>query len=296
MAKSTLPRPSEWAKSGARMSGIVWFVIVIASGWVVVHLATYAWRASVVRSLRSCDRPEALPWFDRARAFLFEVLAAAVARLSIPLDWIPQPITDRRPPITNRQSPGTVVLIHDFGVNGASLWLLARRLRRIGWQTAIMRHAALRTDAHALAAELRTLVDAAAASDTKQIVLVGHGFGGMIARLYGRDYGPLQVRRIVTLGTAHRGSVLSSLHGPMRAILQPRGRLVAYVEASDPVPHQFDVITLFSTFDAWVLPAANAEYPGAFNIQVNDVGHDAMLLSTKVFQLVQENLAVPIKE
>lgn len=268
-------------------------VFIIASGvWSVVLLAAYAWRGWVLRSLRSCDRPAPLPWFDRAIAFLFEELASAIALLSAPVDWI-RPV-DRNPP--SAASPGTVILIHDYGVTAASFWSLSRRLRRGGWHTVAMRHGALRTDARVLGSELRSLVESVAASSPKQIVLLGHGFGGMIARLYGRDYGPLRVHRIITLGTPHRGSVLSPLHGPMHSVLEPSGRLVTYVAASDPVPQQFDVIALLSTFDALVLPPANAEYAGAFNIQVDDVGHAALLLSPKVFGLVAENLAEPVSQ
>jgi len=224
---------------------------------------------------------------------LFEVLASAIALLAAPLDWIRPVVADRSSP--SAASAGTVILIHDFGMTAASFWSLDRRLRRGGWHTVAMRHGALRTDARVLGVELRSLVESVAASSPKQIVLLGHGFGGMIARLYGRDYGPTRVHRIITLGTPHRGSVLSPLHGPMRDVLDPGGRLVTYVAASDPVPQQFDVIALLSTFDALVLPPANAEYPGAFNIQINDVGHNALLFSAKVFALIEENLAVALE-
>jgi pimeloyl-ACP methyl ester carboxylesterase len=274
------------------MSGALRVVFTASCVWIAVNLAAYAWRAIILRSLPSCDRPSPLPWIHRAFAFLFEMLAAAVALLSLPFDWIRPSNADRSAPIAESQS-GVVILIHDFGVGAASFWRLAGRLRRAGWHTIAMRHGALRTDARALGADLRNLVESVAASSPKQIVLLGHGFGGMIARLYGRDYGPLRVHRIFTLGTPHRGSVLSPLHGPMRSVLEPGGRLVNYVAASDPVPQQFDVIALFSTFDALVLPPPNAEYPGAFNIQIDAVGHHALLFSRKVFDLVAENLVAP---
>jgi pimeloyl-ACP methyl ester carboxylesterase len=268
------------------MSLLLWPALT----WLLVVAAMYAWRLRVLLSLPHCDRPT-LPVAVAARAFLFETLSSAVALLSFYVDWVAP--ADQRSPATD--SRGTVILVHDFGLNAGAFWLLRGRLRRRGWHSVALRHGALRSDARPLAAELRKLVEEVAAASPAQIVLLGHGLGGLVARLYGRDFGPGRVRRIVTLGAPHRGSRLSPLHGPLRKLLAPRGRLINYLEAADPVPQQFDVIALLSTFDAFVLPPANGEYPGVFNIQVNDVGHYALLLSKRVFGLLEESLAVPVE-
>ena len=55
------------------------------------------------------------------------------------------------------------------------------------------------------------------------------------------------------------------------------------------------MIAIQSHFDAMVLPPGNAEYPGAFNIRVNAVGHNALLFSPKVYELLVENLAAPLR-
>jgi hypothetical protein len=49
-------------------------------------------------------------------------------------------------------------------------------------------------------------------------------------------------------------------------------------------------------FDAVVLPPSAATYPHAFNIQINGVGHHALLFSSRLYQLLAENLQAPIAD
>jgi hypothetical protein len=60
------------------------------------------------------------------------------------------------------------------------------------------------------------------------------------------------------------------------------------------VPQQFDVIAIHSDFDAMILPPRHAEYPGAFNIRVAGIGHNALLFSAKIYGLIAENLDAPL--
>jgi hypothetical protein len=49
--------------------------------------------------------------------------------------------------------------------------------------------------------------------------------------------------------------------------------------------------SIFSTFDARVLPPSNAYYSGAMNIEVEGIGHDVLLVSPKIHTLVVEALS-----
>jgi triacylglycerol esterase/lipase EstA (alpha/beta hydrolase family) len=129
----------------------------------------------------------------------------------------------------------------------------------------------------------------------RPLMLVCHSLGGLVARYYVRRYPAPHVRRIITLGTPHGGTVLAARRRNGAHKLAPRSAFLATLSAADRVPQQFDVIAIQSTFDAMILPPRHAEYPGAFNVVVNDVGHNALLFSVKVYRLIAENLNAPLR-
>lgn len=271
------------------MSVVAYAAAAVAVVGFLLTATRYAWRARVLHSLPHCDRPEPLGLAGATWSFSREWTASMLALLLLPAGWIRTAAAD-----TNA-SRGAVILIHEWGLNAGAFWLLRRRLLRSGWNPVVStRHPARQTDIQTIADQLSSLVDQVAATQPRQIVLLGHGFGGLVARFYVRQRRAPRVRRICTLGTAHKGSLLPSVCGPMGGILQPRGPLLSRLEAGDRTPQQFDVIALYSTFDATILPPANAEYSGAFNIKLDAVGHNGMLFSSKVFTLIEENLAEPI--
>jgi hypothetical protein len=83
--------------------------------------------------------------------------------------------------------------------------------------------------------------------------------------------------------------------GQWSRAVAPQGALLAQLQRAY-TPKQLDMIAIHSTFDATVLPPANAEYPRAFNIRVNNIGHYGLLYSSKVFTLIAENLDAPMGE
>jgi triacylglycerol lipase len=222
-------------------------------------------------------------------AFLRECSAIATVLLLFPLRWR----TPTDPDAST--SRGAIVLIHDYGLSAGSFWLLRRRLVRHGWRPVVaLRHRARESDTTAIAGALKEAVDTLSASAPRQIVLLGHGFGGLAAREYARGETPPTVRRIITLGTPHLGSVLPPLFRRLSGAVAPDGHLITRLKTGDPVRRQFDVIAIQSTFDALVVPPKNAEYIGTFNIRLSDYGHCSLLFSQKVFILIEENLAAPI--
>ena len=123
------------------------------------------------------------------------------------------------------------------------------------------------------------------------MTLIGHSLGGLVIRYYARHFPSPRVRRLLTLGTPHRGTILARRWLPA---LAPGSKLLVALNAADRPPQQFDVITIYSSFDALILPPANAVYDNAFNIQLNNVGHNALLTSKRVYGLIAENLAAPL--
>lgn len=258
---------------------------------VLCNTVLYASRATVLRGAAACDVPERLGLLDATWAFVKECAALAAVLLLIPIGWC---LPRHREGTGSR---GPVILLHGWGLNCGSLWMLQRRLLYDGWSpVCCVNYHTFRADVEWAAHRLRSMIEpiAASGSDRHPLTLIGHGLGGLVLRYYVRRYPSPTIRRIVTLGTPHSGTLVARLLGRAAEGLVPGSPLLSKLNAADRVPQQFDVIAIHSTFDALILPPQNAQYPGAFNIQVSDVGHHALLFSSKVYRLLAENLAVPL--
>jgi triacylglycerol lipase len=271
---------------------VIWQSL-LAFGVVMVlfNAVLYAARARVLRRLPACDAVDRLGIVHAAWAFALECAATAAVLLTIPLGWL---LPRCRSGAGTR---GPVLLIHGWGLNRGCFWLLRRRLLRDGWSpVCCLDYRSLRLGVEGGAARLRDAVEqlAPARSAQQPVTLMGHSLGGLVARYYARRYPAPAVRRIVTLGTPHRGTTLARIGGGARHKLAPGSRFLTTLNAADRVPQQFDVIVIHSSFDAMLLPPQNADYPVAFNIRVNDVGHNALLFSSKVYALIRENLGAPL--
>ena len=262
---------------------VLFGLLVVASNAVL-----YGWRARLVRHAPECSADERLGMIGAAWAFAKECAALAAVALLVPLGWcLPRCRT-------GTGARGPLILVHGCALNRGSLWLLRRRLLRDGWGPACCFEYGWSVDVERAARQLHKMVESLAAREHRPITCIGHSLGGLVLRYCARRYPAPTVRRIVTLGTPHGGTELARILGHHRRPLLPGSRLLGALNAADHVPQQFDVIAIHSSFDAMVLPPSNGMYPGAFNIQVNDVGHNALLFSAKVYRLIAENLAAPL--
>jgi triacylglycerol lipase len=172
--------------------------------------------------------------------------------------------------------------------------VLERRLRAAGWPRLIA------IDYRSVAGDIdvaaRILGDVVAthrrASGSTRVLLVAHGIGGLVCRVYLRAAAArAAVTKLVTLATAHQGSKLFALSlDPMLAALRDGSMLLGDLAADRPTLPGLDVIAIAASFDPFVVPATRAHLPGASNIVVEGVGHFGMLWSARVFALVEENL------
>jgi len=252
-------------------------VLSFAALVAVCNAALYVRRACSLRTAAACDVPERLGLFDAAAGFINECVASAAAVLLIPIGWC---MRARR---TGTGARGPLVLVHGARMNRGSFWLLRRRALRDGWSPVwCFNYGPFGTTIETAAPRLRAVVGALA-TEHPTVTLIGHGRGGLVLRYYLRRFPAPTVRRVVLLGTRHAiGNKQDSDTG-----------LLSTLNAADRVPQQFDVIAIQSTFDALVVPPATGRYPGAFNIEVNNVGHYALLFSARVYRLIAENLTAP---
>jgi triacylglycerol esterase/lipase EstA (alpha/beta hydrolase family) len=257
-------------------------ILVIVVG--VIHCAAYLlWHYERCRSgacgarLTSADVG---PW-------LAEGLALLVAVLTWPLGlagWTRARANVGRP----------VVLVHGWGLNGASMALIAARLRRDGRivhaEAFTWRRKNLADAAAAVAERLRA---AAATSGSSTVDVVAYGVGGVLVRSAAQAHGawPL-LGNVVTLASPHRGTALALLGWPAIRDLRPGSSFLDDLVHGEMLPTQTHVAAIASPFDAVVFPFDLAYWPGAFNVTVERVGHCSMLYSERVYALIAENLDV----
>jgi triacylglycerol lipase len=223
------------------------------------------------------------PWIVRAARVAHEAVLTLAGVLLLPLAL--------RQPRTRPLAPGEprpVLLVHAHGVGALCRLGLGRRLCRGGRQVAAVGYGVPVRLEHAAARLERACARLRRETGAATVDVVAHGAGGLIARAWLRRRGHAAgVHRLVTLASPHQGTTCA------RPALHPGSRLVTHLAHDDTVPALVDVIAIYSPDDTVVVPAANGYYPGAFNIEIDGIGHAAMLVSRRVTELVRENLDAP---
>lgn len=253
---------------------------------VVHHASTYLLWAYEERRYGPARRPRQLP--AAVMAWFGEVLAHFVALLGWPFGLLPERELD-----SAGYTGIPVVLVHGWGMNRASMAMLAARLRKDGRRVFRVNYPSTGPDtgvkAEHVARFMRNVLERTGA---ERIDVVGHSLGGVVSRVVARHHGGMDfMGALVTLGSPHRGSALvDALRWARTRQLRPGSNYLTTLADDDPVPGRVRVTAISSLFDAIVFPVANAEYDGAVNVSVDYVGHMSLVLSSRVYGLVKEAL------
>ena len=125
----------------------------------------------------------------------------------------------------------SVVLVNGLWLGDPALWLLARRLRRAGFQTFRFSYPSVRQDLHANAAQLHAFL---AGVPGTTVHLLGYSLGGLVIRALFRFHPGQRPGRVVLLGSPQQGSraaVALSASGFGRRLI---GRSLADLNAGTP--------------------------------------------------------------
>ncbi|MFJ4838446.1 esterase/lipase family protein [Streptomyces sp. NPDC088746] len=196
---------------------------------------------------------------------------------------------DTRPP---------VVLLHGFIDNRSVFVLLRRSLARHGWHhLESLNYSPLTCDIRT-AAELldRHVEEICARTGHREIDIVGHSLGGLIARYYvQRLGGDRRVRTLVTLGTPHSGTAAAPLAGAHPIVRQMRGGSDLIEELRRPAPGcRTRFISFWSELDRVMLPVETAcvDHPDldAVNVRVTGIGHLALPVHPAIASAIRQAL------
>ena len=191
-----------------------------------------------------------------------------------------------------------VVLLHGFIDNRSVFVLLRRSLAQHGrQQVESLNYSPLTCDIR-IAAELlgRHIEQVCERTGSRQVDVVGHSLGGLIARYYvQRLGGDSRVRTLVTLGTPHSGTRVARLANAHPIVRQMRPGSPVLEELALPSPGcRTHFVAFWSDLDHIMDPldAACIEHPDltAVNVRVSGVGHLALPVHPAVASGIRQAL------
>ena len=204
-----------------------------------------------------------------------------------------------------RSMPQPVILLHGLLMRSPALWLLARRLRRRGFEPFLFDYPTLwRSPGVAMERLALRLYP----FEKEKVHVVAHSLGGLIALETMNRYQKLPPGRVVCLGTPLTGSSaarglakqgLGFLNGKSGALLRgglpqlPANRQVGVIAGS----HSMGLGRHFAAFDGvndGTVAAWETRLPGLDDHLVVPVSHSGMVFSPLVAELTANFLDVGV--
>jgi len=221
------------------------------------------------------ERPAAIRLSPGSRLAMFlgefRALARSVPRMILYRFLMPEP--------TPSPAALPIVLLHGVGCN-AGVWSGFRRHREeMGPQPvyALSYGPPLHSIEHFAEQLASCLAAIEAATGAQQVIVVGHSMGGLVARAYIRRYGAAKVRRLVTIGTPHHGSLHAWLMlGPSLAQMRPgSGWLRELNRGADAAG--VATVSIWSWHDSMVTPQTSSRIEWGENVVLAGIAHNALL-------------------
>lgn len=185
-------------------------------------------------------------------------------------------------------APHGVLLVHGFVCNRGfwNAWMPALRARGIAFVAVSLEPAfgSLHEHVDRLDAAARELE----AATGHPPVVVAHSMGGLAVRLWlSRRGGAERVRRVVTIGTPHRGTWTARFGTSTNAREMRPGSDLQQALATDEAPGTNAAFTCFhSHCDNIVYPPSTATLPGADNRHLRGMAHVHLVTHPEVFEEV----------
>lgn len=147
---------------------------------------------------------------------------------------------------------------------------------------------------HVHALEIAEALGALSEVATGRVDIIAHSMGGLAVRRCLRD--PAQqrrVRRVIFLGTPHRGTWVAWLAwGDGGREMRPGSRFLRELN-SEPLPPTVRALTLRAPFDVRVVPGSSAALPAVEHARIRFATHRSLLRSRAALQRVRDALLQP---
>ncbi len=191
-----------------------------------------------------------------------------------------------------RKAPLPVVLLHGIGCN-AGVWTGFRHHldeRGVGPVYALSYGPPLHS-IELFAEQLAALLERVEAeTGAAQVILIGHSMGGLVARAYLRRYGGGKVRRLVTIGTPHHGSMHAWLAlGTSVSQLRPGNPWLDELNRTAS-PGIVPTASIWSWHDSMVSPQTSSRIDWGENIELAGIAHNALLDDPRTWSSVDAQI------
>ena len=240
---------------------------------------SWIWRARRPREVRLGLRATLELWWD-------EYVTLAGSPLRLMLYGLLVRDADAAP------VPSPVLLVHGVLCNAGVFVRLARYLRRNGVDGLYsLSYGPPLASIESFADQLASKIDAILAqTGARRVIVVAHSMGGLVTRAYLRKHGSARTARVVTLGTPHHGSMMAWFFpGVSLAQMRPGNPWLVALNAA-PLDPALRLVSLWSWHDSMVAPQTSSELPGAEDVAIVGVGHNALLADPGVLAFVQREI------
>jgi pimeloyl-ACP methyl ester carboxylesterase len=231
----------------------------------------------------------------RAIAMYLRELAGWLLMFSLILPFVParRSVVDRTRRIDSQGLP--VLLVHGLACNRGNWWWFRRQIERRGYRAFTVDCTPWYARIDNYSPQLgRAIDEVLAATGARQLVIVGHSMGGLIARAYLDRYGADKVAHVITLGTPHRGTWMTRFgYAPNIRDMAEASTWLTELGAreSQRSIRPYDKFScIFTYHDNLVTPQTNATLPGAAQFAISGIGHLSLALSAQVVERVAEVL------
>jgi triacylglycerol esterase/lipase EstA (alpha/beta hydrolase family) len=183
----------------------------------------------------------------------------------------------RRQPEHRGETP--VLLLHGLFNNRASWFWLKKKLRRQGFNNIVTINLSSWHSEEVLTELVAKKVDELRHQlGVNKVHLVCHSFGGIIARNFIQQRGgAAKIDHCICLGSPHLGSKLAPFAlTPLGRMLIPGSDFLHRLAAA-PLPERVKFTNIYSRKDNMVLPYTNACLPWGENIELDGLGHTALI-------------------
>ena len=184
-----------------------------------------------------------------------------------------------------------VLLVHGYLCNRGLWWWMRRRLRSRNLPVATVNLEPPLADLDRLATQLGQRIDALLQeTGAAKLVLITHSMGGLVSRAYLQANGAARVDRLLMLAAPTHGTHVARLSSGANARqMRPQSRWLRSLN-TQPLP-TIPIRSLWSCGDEILLPPNTAHLEGVPEIVFEDLGHMAMVFSSRVLQCLVVELA-----
>ena len=200
----------------------------------------------------------------------------------------------RLPPGPANRTP--IIFVHGLYHNHTAWYLYLRWFRRWGWShmKAINLKGKFRS-IHEFARILSEEVEKVLAeTQNEKVDLVGQSMGGLVIRAYlAENPGGAKIRRVVTLGSPHRGSKLAVFGlGQGAREMIPGSAFLESLNQGVQIPQNGRFYAIHTIVDNMVLPneSATLAWDGVKNLETRIVNHIGLAYCNHTARLVKECL------